>query len=116
MNKKAEDYFHCAGENYNCAQAILKAFQSQFNVANETVTEYRKYGGGRADENMCGALFSAIQLLKDHPEEKQKLHKEFVKAVGSTKCKEIKGVNKISCRDCVKTASELLARTTAGQK
>lgn len=113
MDKKAEDYFHCEGENYNCAQAVLKAFQTKFNVSDEMVAEYRKYGGGRADGNTCGALFAAIQLL---PEAKEKIHQEFASIVGATKCQEIKQVKKVSCRDCVITAAKLLALTTADRQ
>jgi len=114
MDKKAEDYFHCTGENYNCAQAILKAFQKKFNVSDKILKEYKKYGGGQADDNMCGALFAVIQLLENHPEEKETIKKEFAEIIGSIKCKDIKKSTKTSCKTCVKIAAELLENQKIG--
>jgi len=108
MNKKAEDYFRCTEENYGCAQSILKAFQEKFNISNEMIAEYRKYGGGQADDNMCGALFAATQLLKDNTEKQELIKKEFATTIGSTKCKEIRQAKLHSCKDCVRVAGELL--------
>ena len=111
MDKKAKEYFHCEGENYNCAQAVLKAFQKKFNVSDEMVEEYRKYGGGRADDNMCGALFAVTQLIREHSEEKESIKKEFAKIFGSIKCKDILKSKQLSCKDCVKMAAELLEKS-----
>jgi len=112
MHKKAEDYFHCKDGNYNCAQSILKAFQKKFNISDEMIKEYKKYGGGKADDNTCGALFAALKLAEKNLEKKEMIAEEFAKIAGSTKCKQISGLKKLSCRECVKVAGELLEKST----
>ena len=107
--KNALDYFHCEKENYNCAQAILKAFQKEFVITEQMIEEYKKFGGGRAPNNCCGALFAAMQLLADRPEKAALISAEFTKQITATTCKEIKA-KKISCQACVKAADELLRK------
>jgi hypothetical protein len=110
MKNQAENYFHCKDGNYNCAQAVLKAFQKEFNLSDDIINEYKKYGGGRADGNLCGALFAAMQLLHQHPEKAEFIKKEFAKIAGSTKCQEILKSKSFACRECVKLAAELLEK------
>jgi hypothetical protein len=109
MSKKAEDFFHCPVDNFNCAQSILKEFQEKFAISDVMITEYKRYGSGRADDNMCGALFSAIKLVeKMFPEKKEFIEMEFAKVAGSTKCKEITKSKEFTCKNCLRLASELL--------
>jgi len=106
--QEALEYFHCEGANYNCAQAILKAFQQESNIPDELIEEFRKFGGGKAKDNLCGALFAALELCKQHPEKQELIKHEFAKVAGSIKCKEILKSKKFACKECVKLAARLL--------
>ena len=52
-------------EGLNCAQSILRAFQEECDIPEETVREARRFGGGRALEGRCGALHAACELSGD---------------------------------------------------
>jgi hypothetical protein len=104
---KSDQYFHILPENLNCAQAVLKGFQKEFNIADSEIEEYRAWGGGRVEGGMCGALFAAERLLGQIG--KESVIQEFQKKAGSTLCKEIKA-NKFSCPECVRIADELVEK------
>jgi hypothetical protein len=107
---KSENYFHASPDNLNCAQAVLKGFQHQFNLSESLIEEFKAYGGGRAPEGLCGAVFAADFLLAKQNRESIKF--AFVQQVGSMYCKEIKANNKFTCSDCISIADELLAKKT----
>jgi len=104
---KSEFYFHSLPENLNCAQAILKGFQKDFDISDQVIEEYRAWGGGRAHDGICGALFSAEQLLKEAG--KKGITEEFKSRTGGTLCLEIK-TTKFPCIDCVRIADELMEK------
>ncbi len=106
MRATAENHFHGA-ERLNCAQAILKTFQDHYSVSNEAITEHKKSGGGRVDGNVCGAVHAATLLEKDEAVQKR-IMDSFIKAAGSHKCREIKSIKTLSCRECVGVAADLL--------
>ena len=41
---KSETYFHSLPENLNCAQAILKGFQKEFDITDQEIEEFRAWG------------------------------------------------------------------------
>lgn len=89
---------------YSCAQTIWAAYGDDEN----RLDEMKPNSGGRAPDNMCGALYAALQVL---PEERRQAAKEnFEKLAGSTKCLEIKTKFKTPCQDCVKFAATLLEK------
>lgn len=101
---QACQYFHDAN-NYNCAQAVLKAFQTESGMSELTIRSATVAGGGRANEGTCGALYAAHILLGDG-ESQDKVTKAFSAAIGSTKCSDIKKTE-CGCRDYVGFAAEL---------
>lgn len=103
---KASNYFH-GPERYNCAQAVLKAFQEKYNIPEGTILEYAKFGAGRADKGLCGALF-ALHHIVETPEQIAAVNSDFEKYAGSIKCKEIKKLNRLSCKGCVNLSIEIL--------
>ena len=107
--KKASDYFH-KEDAYNCAQAILKHFQSKYSIPQEMLDSFSAYGGGRAENGLCGALYAAKTLLND-PKKTELLNKEFFKKAGSVKCREILKLKKLSCADCVDLAAQIVDKT-----
>jgi len=111
MKTHATAVFHRPPENFNCAQAVLDAFQSVTGRSVAPVADYKAHGGGRAPAGMCGALYAACQCA---PEAAEALRGAFVAKTGSPFCKEIKGAQRIRCAECVGTAAELLQQHLAG--
>jgi len=104
---KSEDYFHSLPENLNCAQAILKGFQKEFDITDQEIEEYRAWGGGRAEGGMCGALFAAERLLRQIG--KKSVVEEFNKKAGGLLCSEIKE-KQFTCTKYVRIADELVKK------
>lgn len=94
-------------EKHNCAQSILRGFQEQMNVSEEQIAEAKKHGGGKAEDGLCGALHSALNLTDD-TSVKEELSAEFIAKAGSDKCREIRRNGKLSCEDCVRLAATIL--------
>jgi len=110
MNKQndrisSENYFHVLPQNLNCAQAVLKGFQNEFQISENEIEEYRAWGGGRAEGGVCGALFAAERLLCHA--NKPSIHEEFLAVTKDIRCLEIKK-GKFPCLDCVRLADELV--------
>lgn len=106
---------------YNCAQAVLCAFQSETGLSEELLKRMGAgFGSGMGSmEATCGALIGAGILMglkecQDKPmrETAKKLHQTFAEKCGATICKDLKGrdtgVATCSCDDCVRNAVELV--------
>lgn len=103
--EKAEAYFH-GKEGYNCAQAVLKAFQDDYQISEEKIREFKLYGGGRAEDGICGALYAALQLCTE--EQKPALIEAFEIAAKHSTCEKIKDKT-LPCNQCVAAAAQALA-------
>lgn len=99
-HKKAVE-FH-AGK-YNCAQAVLKAFDKNDDI----VAEAKSYGGGRAEDGLCGALYAGL-LLTENKDKQIKLKEFFKENAASLKCREIKKQQTLSCSQCVEIVAKFL--------
>ncbi len=106
MKSKAENYFH-GEEGFNCAQAVLKTFQNEYELTDELILEHKKSGGGRVEGNICGALHAAT-LLETAEESRERFHQAFVEAAGSVTCRDIRKLGQLSCRSCSGFAAELV--------
>ena len=62
------------------------------------LTEGKAFGGGRAKDGVCGALYAIGMIDKNLY---NKIEKDFEVEAGSLKCKDIKKIEKLSCRNCV---------------
>lgn len=102
----AVNFFH-GKEKYNCAQAILKAFQDFFDIEDELIQKAYLLGSGRAEEGMCGALYAAKILISDC-RDFEKVKRLFEDVAGSSKCLEIKAKKKLPCAGCVLLAAEFV--------
>jgi hypothetical protein len=94
-------------DKLNCAQAVLKAFQSVFNISDVDIRLSASAGSGKAEGGVCGALHAARVILKDSPF-LLKIEREFEARAGSLLCREIRKLNKLPCRGCVALSAELL--------
>ncbi len=97
--EKAVHYFK-GKERYNCGQAVLKAFQASHDVSDEEIKKHKAFGGGKAPGGVCGALYAAETLLPD-PQKKEEMRRRFVEKAGSYRCKEIRKMKLVSCKECV---------------
>jgi hypothetical protein len=95
----------------NCAQSILKGFQEHHRVSDQHVEDFRHFGGGKAENGMCGALFAARQLAGDDHAAKAALDKAFLDSAGSLSCREIRKIGRLSCLQCVELAAKTLAES-----
>ena len=100
--------------HYNCAQKVLLAFADKCKVGDGLVAEFKKYGGGRATNNECGALFSAKYLLGDNGCAIKSIEQDFAQLAGETRCKLIRSLNKVPCDGCVRIAVDLLKKHIDG--
>ncbi len=100
-----------------CAQAVMKAFEPELGLDDETVMKITTgFGFGMGTmEGTCGALVGAqmVQgLLKPGAtlRDAKQTSKAFAEKVGAYTCKDIKGketgVVLCSCEDCVRHAVE----------
>ncbi len=103
IEDKAVGYFH-GKEHYNCAQAILKAFQKEFCITEEEIIRAAQKGSGRAEEGFCGALYGAKYLVRDEILQ-HKLCVAFKKEAGALQCWQIRKIGKLTCRKCVRLAA-----------
>ncbi|MCX6354444.1 MAG: C-GCAxxG-C-C family protein [Candidatus Aureabacteria bacterium] len=102
----AKRLFH-GREKYNCAQAILKAFQEYNKLTDSEIAQHQSSGGGRAEGGVCGALYAA-KLHLDDAGQKTALEKSFKDKAKYITCKEIKKNQTLSCIQCIETAAALL--------
>ena len=103
MKNKAVELFSAVPKMHNCAQAVASA------AGRDDLLENMKLcGGGRAPENICGALFAAMFIAGD--ENSLKIREEFASDFGAVTCSGLKNDKHIPCIDCVKKAAELLEK------
>lgn len=114
MKAKQAAVFYRASERYNCAQAVLKTFQEEAGVPDAVIKGAARWGHGRAEGGVCGALY-AVRALIDDSEQVAKVEQEFAHVAGSTGCRQIRGMSRVTCRECVSLAAGLTAPHLGGQ-
>lgn len=111
----AADYF--AGRNglkrLNCAQTIAQIFKDKFDfITDDTVSDFKKKGVGRAPGGECGMVFAAKFILENAgtPDDVAGFEKFFTEFAGSLKCSEIKKRKREFCTLCIKETAGYLDR------
>ncbi|HTI99125.1 MAG TPA: C-GCAxxG-C-C family protein [Dongiaceae bacterium] len=105
MKHHALSSFHQPPFQYNCAQAVLHGYQTVTGDRVLSVADFKPFGGGRAPEGLCGALYAATRIA---PHAAETLKAEFARRTGATTCRVLKGQLHHPCPACVSTAVELL--------
>ncbi|MFI4911377.1 MAG: C-GCAxxG-C-C family (seleno)protein [Sedimentisphaeraceae bacterium JB056] len=108
MEQRAKSLFHGV-EKYNCAQAIVAAFKEKYNVSQDVIDEFKAFGGGRAEEGLCGALYAGLHLAGGDLV-KDELRNVFMEKAGCLTCKGIKKGSKMPCSECVGLAAATLEK------
>ncbi|WP_321297227.1 C-GCAxxG-C-C family (seleno)protein [Marinifilum fragile] len=109
-------YFHKPPGYYNCAQAIFKAFQEEYQITNNQIVELAKYGNGKAPNGYCGAYYAALELIKDNPDLKEEFTRRFQEKSDYLTCFDIRFNYTMSCKNLVKLAANLLDEIDSEQK
>lgn len=91
---------------YSCAQTVFKAFRPE--ASDSEMDELKVASGGRAEGNVCGALYAARKLVA--AERRAELDAFFQEHVGDLRCREIKMKFRTPCQDCVLIASKAVEK------
>jgi hypothetical protein len=105
MKNHALAAFRKPPEQLNCAQSVLYGYQQVTGDTGISIASLKPFGGGRAPEGLCGAIYSACLVAPDAAND---LKENFSKVIGSAFCRQIREANRHSCDVCVSRASELL--------
>ena len=101
--------FH-AEHRGNCAMSVAYGFARAMGKSEDeslTLAEtFRAFGGGRAPDGLCGALYAAKMMREDKACELEEFFKRG--AEGFTHCREIRPGCVIPCNRCVELAGEAL--------
>ena len=101
--------FH-ADKRGNCAMAVAYGYAKATGKSEEEAVKaaemFRAFGGGKAPDGLCGALYAAKAMQPDHAESIEEVFKRG--AQGCTKCLEIRPNKIIPCNRCVELAGEAL--------
>lgn len=100
MDNKAVSLFTAVPKLHNCAQAVAAGAGRD-----DLTAPLAACGGGRAPGGLCGALHAALLLVE--AENQQALKDEFAATAGALTCKDIKGLTKYPCVECVRLAADL---------
>jgi len=94
----------------NCAQSVLSAFKDDFNIEEDMLETFKNYGGGRAPNGVCGALYAVKYIMNQQQDEAkvEELEEYFLEHAGALECSNIRGLRKLSCVGCVEKSSEFL--------
>ena len=105
FKEQIDRYFH-GKEGYNCAQTVLRILKDSQNLSNvneEDIIKAKAFGGGRAPNGYCGALYGVLLTSSDDTQN-EKFLVDFQNQIGNLTCREIKQVNKKSCKECILAA------------
>ena len=101
--------FH-AEHRGNCAMSVAYGYaRATGKPESEAVASaemFRAFGGGKAPDGLCGALYAAKMMQPDHADAVEEFFKRG--AQGFTKCREIRPAAVIPCNRCVELAGEAL--------
>ena len=97
---RAAAVFHQPPHHANCAQSV-----AILSGREDLVPGLAACGGGRAPEGLCGALHAA--LILSPAVKRDEIIAAFRSAAGATTCRELKGVVKTPCVNCVAIGAAL---------
>ena len=116
MKKTASEYHKT--RRGNCAQSVAFAWGAKFRGGKGVEELFTGYGGGRAPDGLCGALYASCELAGAQAVEAIK--QSFAEKTGGHQtCKAIRTAKILPCSECVAVAAELLekySRKSQGQQ
>lgn len=101
--------FH-ADKRGNCAMSVAYGYARATGKSEDEAVKaaemFRAFGGGKAPNGSCGALYAAKMMQPDHADAIEAFFKRG--AQNFTKCSEIRPNKVIPCNHCVELAGEAL--------
>ena len=101
--------FH-ADKRGNCAMSVAYGYARATGKSEAEAVEaaemFRAFGGGKAPNGACGALYAAKMMQPDHADAIEDFFRRG--AQNFTKCSEIRPNKVIPCNRCVELAGEAL--------
>jgi hypothetical protein len=117
VQKAKDNYLGRGLKRMNCCESVAYAFRDRIPLSEEELKSFAGFGGGRAPEGYCGAIYAAKRLLEIAGSPKAaEIPEIFQEVAGSAKCREIKALKKASCLTCIEKAAETVASAVAGQE
>ena len=101
LPEQAVGFYTQKPKQYNCAQAVAKAFGRD-----DLVEPLKSCGGGKAPDGLCGALYAALLLAGE--ERSEAIKEQFLKKIEHLECKVIRKSKQATCVDCVCRATEIV--------
>lgn len=94
----------------NCYQAVLEAFKEKFNISDEEIEQGLAFGGGKAPDGLCGAVYAVkMALEKNDKYDFNDFASSFLFDNGALRCSELKNLKK-SCLLCVEESAKYLEK------
>ena len=102
MNKHEEKARKLKANGNNCSTSLHTAFSEDTNLSGE-------YPAPRSIEGKCGALLTALHILKEtgNEDKQEEFEKEFIKKFGYSKCIELM-THERRCSDYVGECADML--------
>ncbi len=95
----------------NCSQAIIAAFGDKLSISKETMDLFASYGGGKAPDGECGAVYAAKFIIKNTGKGSEEECNNIILAhAGASKCREIRQLKKLPCVGCVEKMAEYMEK------
>lgn len=108
MTKHEERARQLKEQGNNCSTSLYTAFAEDTKLSGD-------YPAPRSIEGKCGALLTAIQILKElgHAEKQEEFEQEFVKRFGYSKCADLM-THERRCSDyvgeCARMIDEIISK------
>ena len=107
MKNHALQHFRRPPERLNCAQSVLYAYQKVSGHSAVPLSDMKPFGGGRAPDGLCGAIYAACTVA---PDKAERLKARFAEITGSLLCRELRKADEHPCEVCVSTSAQLLEK------
>jgi len=87
----------------NCAQAFASVYNGKFNINDDLIKDFKKYGVGKAPEGECGIYFAGKHILKNSGSEDkvEEFSEHFNSVAGTFTCKELRKKKIPFCTHCL---------------
>ena len=102
MNKHEKKARELKANGNNCSTSLHTAFSEDIKLGNE-------YPAPRSIEGKCGALLTALHILKEkgYKDKQEEFEKEFIKRFGYSKCIELM-MHERRCNDYVGECADMI--------
>jgi hypothetical protein len=109
VEKAKNNFLGKNNKRLNCYQAIIDAFQDKFKIPEQEINDGKIFGGGRAPDGFCGALYAVKVILEKNNGDITELMTDFMINDGGYRCADIRSARQTSCVECIEKAAQYLS-------